>query len=109
MDSVEPGGIEITQAPQSAAPPPGADHVGQWENDEPMHSGVILGTAQRIIDTDITVHASACQWADGTLETGIGQPTVTLMGVYDINSDQARELASALLQVAAQVDGWAGR
>lgn len=88
------------------APPAGADYVGPWERDEPLHSRVIFGPGHRVIDTDITVRAGACQWADGTLETGIGQPVVTLLSTYDLNSDQARELAAALLEVAAQVDGW---
>jgi hypothetical protein len=35
--------------------------------------------------------------------------TVDLGESSPLNSDQARELAAALLEAAAEIDGWAGR
>ena len=56
---------------------------------------------------------SAVQWADGTIDDGqIEGPNVY---VYDLgeggplNSDQARELAAALMEAAAELDRWAQR
>jgi hypothetical protein len=70
---------------------------------------VILGADRKVTDHRLTVSPSAVQWADGTIDNGAIEPPqifVFNLGESDpLNSDQARELAAVLLEVAAQLDG----
>jgi hypothetical protein len=55
-------------------------------------------------DLAITVHSSGWQSPDGSIyETGV-MPSSSFL-----NADQARGLASALVEAAAEADGWSGR
>jgi len=57
----------------------------------------------------------AFQWSDGTLDDGdmLSAPGIAIHDVdagRPLNSDQARELAAALLEAAVEFDSWvAGR
>lgn len=103
---------ETPQAP-TVAPPPGTDFACAWQQ-RPVPYRTIFGVDRTVIDSDARVYAVAIQLADGTLDDG----TIEAPGLYvcdgardgmHLNSDQARELAAALLQTADEVDGWAGR
>jgi hypothetical protein len=60
--------------------------------------------ARDITDHDLVVQTSACQYTDGHLDE-----VHVSVGGDPLNSDQARELASALLEAADELDRWAGR
>lgn len=74
---------------------------------------VIEAPHRKITDHRLTVAPSAVQWADGTVDDGrIESPHIYVYGLDEgspLNSDQARELAAALLESAAEIDGWAQR
>jgi hypothetical protein len=69
-----------------------------------------MGPNRGITDTDVIIGPSAIQLADGRIALEENEPPrVHIEGNVDLNSDQARELASVLLEIAAELDGWAGR
>lgn len=99
-------------------PLPGADHVGKWDLDDPEHPEpyrLLFGFDRTVTDHTVRVYASAVQLADGTTEEGsIDGPSVYVASgqasaLEPLNSDQARELASALLEAAAEIDRWSAR
>jgi hypothetical protein len=71
----------------------------------------VFGAYRGVTDHSICVSTAAVQYAGGSLDAGrISAPSIDLMGsIENLNSDQARDLASALLEAAAEIDGWAGR
>jgi hypothetical protein len=96
--------------------PAGADFGDAWEGGSAYRAitGPILG----ITDSDVIVWASAIQKADGNIDTDVGNETPAVCidewddtqgHVLRVNSDQARELAAALLEAASVLDGWAAR
>ncbi|GJN99095.1 hypothetical protein NJB1907f44_48880 [Mycobacterium marinum] len=98
-----------TTTPTSPSPdielPAGAAFGDKWEGSPPER--LILGPTRGITDSDVVVWASAVQRADASIENGIDTPAIQIDGSTDaLNSDQARELAAALLQAADEIDGW---
>ncbi|BCI52901.1 hypothetical protein NIIDNTM18_21790 [Mycolicibacterium litorale] len=101
----------------SITPPAGADLVCQWEDhiegQQPYRA--IYGADRHITDHDATVYSAVTQLADGTLEDSdeLSPGIYVCQGDRDclskLNSDQARELAAALLECAAELDGWVQR
>src|SRR5258707_11144605 len=91
--------------------PTGAVFGDNWEG-EPAER-VIMGQNRSITDTDVVIWTSAIQFADGRIQQDEGgasePPLVHVDGGVDLNSDQARELAAALIEAAAEVDRWAAR
>jgi hypothetical protein len=93
--------------------PTGATTVDDWQHDDPQPYRVILGADRKVTDHKLTVSPSAVQWGDGSVDDG--RIEVPHVYVYDVdegnplNSDQARELAAALLEAAAEVDGWSAK
>jgi hypothetical protein len=91
-------------------PPPGAEFVDDWQSD-PSHR-VIFGADRTVTDHTVRVYASAVQLADGSIDDDLIEgPCVYVQdgehsGLERPNSDQARELAAALLETAAEIDGW---
>lgn len=90
--------------------PPGAAFGDVWEGQPPQR--VVMGQNRAVTDADVIVWTSAIQHLDGTLEKTNGDgrepPTAHIDGgPMDLNSDQCRELAAALLEAAAEIDGWA--
>lgn len=82
-------------------PPVGAAHVAQWE-DVDTNTGpwrAVTFTRHQVIDSDASMSMSACQYDDGRLD----EFGIFVVGDY-LNSDQARELAGALLGAAAEMD-----
>jgi hypothetical protein len=94
------------------APPPGAWFVDDWGS-AGDDCRVILGVARAAVDSDIKVNTCCIQHADGHIDDGSTNeyPHVYLsLGKRgNLNSDQARELAALLLEMAAEIDGWASR
>jgi hypothetical protein len=91
--------------------PAGAVEASQWEQRELPYrlinnAGQITTDHENWLDLD-----ASCLRADGTIDEGrIMLPQVYVDGGdRGFNSDQARELASALLEAAAELDRWAGR
>jgi hypothetical protein len=84
--------------------PPGAVRADVWEGDGPQR--VVMGQTRGITDSDFTVWTSAIQCADGRIDSE--PPEVHIAGDTDsgLNSDQARQLAAALLEAAAEMDVW---
>ena len=98
---------------ESPGLPAGARAIGDWEADDPQPYRAIEAAHRKITDHRLTVAPSAVQWADGSVDDGrIEGPHVYVYGLDEgcpLNSDQARELAAALLESAAEIDGWAQR
>jgi hypothetical protein len=91
--------------------PAGARTLDTWQDcGDPQPYRVILAADRTITDHRLTVSPSAVQWADGTIDDGrIEGPHIYLFNLGEgdpLNSDQARELAAVLLEVAGQLDGW---
>ncbi|WP_165612365.1 hypothetical protein [Mycolicibacterium porcinum] len=54
--------------------------------------------------------ATAVQWTNCAIEDGTTDECPKIwIDHSDLNSDQARELATVLLEMAAEVDGWVHR
>ena len=86
--------------------PAGAVSADTWQEGERL----VFGPDRSIIDSDLNIWTSAIQLADGRIDTEQPEPPkVHIEGGVDLNSDQARELASALLEAAAEVDSWCTR
>lgn len=100
-------------APAAAAPPPGTDMACPWEGNPAYRT--VFGIDRTVTDSAARVYTTAYQLADGSLDDGtiLDAPSVSVCdGERDgliLNSDQARELASVLLQAAAELDGWVTR
>jgi hypothetical protein len=62
----------------------------------------ILGREWTITDAHLNVWTEGAQWEDGRIDA----PSVRLSGgvLGELNSDQARELAAALLEAATEID-----
>jgi hypothetical protein len=96
------------------SPPFGATTEDSWQHNDPHSYRVVFGADRTVTDHGLKVSTNVVQWADGTIDlTGIVEaPHVYVFDLGDgnpLNSDQARELAAALLEAAAELDGWAGR
>jgi hypothetical protein len=72
---------------------------------------VVLGIPHTVTDSDVTLSTSCIQHLDGRIDDGSGDecPRVYIDQPVELNSDQARELAALLLELAAQIDGWVAR
>ncbi|WP_155765491.1 hypothetical protein [Mycobacterium colombiense] len=93
-------------------PPPGFIAPDLWEagwilsRDETRAWRLVYRHAQTVTDHGAYACVRAVQYSDGSLEDV--EILVNGAGSDDpLNSDQARELAAALLEVATEVDGWA--
>ncbi|MDC8980674.1 hypothetical protein PR370_01075 [Mycobacterium marinum] len=88
--------------------PPGATWADQWDD----VGRVVTGPHRHVTDSDVRIWTSALQRTDGAInnQRDYWPPQVHVEGnVIDVNSDQARELAAALLEAAALIDGWVAR
>ena len=87
----------------NVTPPADIENVGGWDLDGYRD---IFGFDRTVTDHRVRVYAFGSQASDGR----IYDPTVQLAEGEDdgpgLNSDQARELAAALLQIADEIDGW---
>jgi hypothetical protein len=93
--------------------PDGATTNDDWQGHDRQPYRVVLGADRTVTDHPVKVSPSAVQWADGSIDDGhIEGPNVYVIDggnwLSPLNSDQARELAAALLEAAAEIDGWSG-
>jgi hypothetical protein len=96
------------------APPAGARPIEDWQAIEPQPYRVVIGDDRTVTDHKLRVSPTAIQLADGSIDDGttIEAPSVYVFDLGEsspLNSDQARELAAALLEAAAVLDGWMAR
>jgi hypothetical protein len=95
--------------------PVGADESGSWIDvtEDPIYGqGFRIAYCHRhdIAGLHLSVEGSAIQLADGTVDGEIEPPCVNIIVSPEMFSTAAaRELAAALIAVADQLDGWAGR
>jgi hypothetical protein len=92
--------------------PAGAVFGDIWQGQGDDIYRVIMGANRGVTDSDVVIWTSAIRFWDGSLDTDgeVETPAVHIDGDTDrLNSDHARELASALVEAAAEVDRWAGR
>ena len=86
--------------------PAGADDVGDFDCDGYRD---IYGVDRTVTDHAARVYAFGSQAADGRLyDLAVYIADGDAAGPI-LNSDQARELAAALLEAANELDGWAAR
>ncbi|HEY2085721.1 MAG TPA: hypothetical protein VGH54_06775, partial [Mycobacterium sp.] len=90
--------------------PAGADFGDIWEGEGDDVHRVVMGDTRGITDTDVIVWTSAIQYWDGSIDTDgeIEKPALHIdagagADISSLNSDQARELAAALLEAAAEL------
>jgi hypothetical protein len=100
--------MPTTTTPQPNVPlPAGAVFGDVWEGIDPKR--VIMGPNRGVTDSDAYIWTTAIQRTDGRIEDGPEPPQVHIEADTDyagLNSDQCREMASLLLEAAAQLDGW---
>lgn len=87
--------------------PVGAVFGGDWEGDGPHR--VVFGGNRGVDGHQAAVQTASIQFADGRVDDGrlVEAPSVTVLDADHLTSVQARELASALLAAADEIDGWA--
>ncbi len=86
--------------------PAGVEQAGPWDREGYRD---LYGSDRTVTDHRVRVYTLGSQACDGT----ISDPAAYLAdGENDgpeLNSDQARELAAALLEAAAELDKWTAR
>lgn len=106
--------MSMTTATDSYAnvpPPPGFVAPDEWtagrilSHDESRAWRLIFSPDRTVTDHDACVSIRACQYSDGSLDDEIALFVLGVSWDNGLNSDQARELAAALLEAAAQLDG----
>ncbi len=103
----------MTTTPTTIAPPPGARFVDDWGTSGD-NSRVILGDNHTVTGSHVLVSTACAQHLDGHIDdgsTGNQSPSIYLDSNPEVglNSDQARELAALLLELAAHIDLWVTR
>lgn len=103
-----------TTSPHPDVPlPAGALEADTWQALDRQPYRVVFGASRDVTDHAACVSTSAIQWADGNLDRGVIEaPGLVILSGGEsepFNSDQARELAAALLEAASELDGWAAR
>jgi hypothetical protein len=116
-------------APHCVAPPAGAT-PDIWQDDGPTSYRVVDGRVRNVDVnrasneglTGVSVYTHAVQLADGSLSFAAsdGAPGVSIDTFWrddpngpphdtgiSVTAEEARELAAALLEAAAEIDGWA--
>lgn len=96
----------IADIPDVAVPPT-VQVMWDWQldADEPPYR-MLYGGQWTVTDHEARIETRAMQRTDGSLEdAGVDMH----VGDDPLNSDQARELAAALLEAAAELDGWVAR
>ncbi len=94
--------------------PAGVARINAWEPEgDQAHYRFIVGATRTVTDHPIHVSVHAFQWSDGTLDDGdiLSPPGIAIHNAdacVPLTSDQARELAAALLEAAAEFDSWVG-
>jgi hypothetical protein len=91
-------------------PVPAGAVADEWQDDVPLPYRVLFGDLRGIDGLDIdrlSVQATAVQYTDGRIDDGSAyEAPHVYLGDDALSSSQARELASALIATADEVDGW---
>ena len=84
--------------------PAGAVDCRDWEDTETRPWRTVAFVSRRVTDHQAHIEMCACQYVDGNLDDF----EIVIVGAdfEKLNSDQAREMAAALLEAAAELDGW---
>src|ERR1700729_1059198 len=110
---IEGVAMSTTTEPRNVPLPTGATKVHDWARPRGgMPYRFITFTDRTVTDHLVRVSIHAFQWADGSLADGAGAegngveaPGIAVLEASDpLNSDQARELAAALLAAADEID-----
>lgn len=86
-------------------PPGGLAFIDVWEGDEPTR--FFLGGDRGISGHPAVVQTAGIQRADGHVKGT--EITVVDADQCGMTAEQARQLAAALVEAAAEVDGWAAK
>jgi hypothetical protein len=89
--------------------PAGAVFGDAWEGDDLKR--IVMGPDRGITDSGVIVWTSAVQSAQGRITSEQPEPPQVHIegGALGLNSDQARELASVLLEAADEMDSWSSQ
>lgn len=87
--------------------PAGAESAGAWEDFGSQPWRVIWGP-ERFITDEVNVASCACQYADGSLDSGDRDGPSVFIGGYRVPVDRARVMVAALQECLDEIDGWAG-
>ena len=92
-------------------PTPEGAKADAWQDNNGQSYRIIYGTSRGIVDRpDVILFPSAVQLGDGTVDTGdqVEPPVlyVEVQGERGLTAVQARALATALVESAAQLDRW---
>jgi hypothetical protein len=79
--------------------------ASDWQPNDPLPYRIILGEDRGITNHKMAVHTVAVQFADGRIADGRIKAAIVYSG-QGLSGTQARELASALLEAADQLDRW---
>lgn len=91
-----------TTSPTDIPVPDRIESVGRWGDGYRD----IFGFDRTITDHPARVYSLASQRADGAIDLALVVVARGEEAAFEFNSDQARELAAALLQTAGEIDGW---
>jgi hypothetical protein len=93
----------MTTTPTPDVPlPAGLDLISDWENGQRS----MFGSDRNVTDHKLRVYPWAVQNTSGLIDGCQVELVDDEDPVASLNSDQARELAAALLEAAAEGDGW---
>lgn len=90
--------------------PPGADFADDWQ---PQGYRIVYG-CRREVGGGIEVSASVAQLADGTINRSSEKYDPPLVhvdaigGDFELTTEQAREMAGAIVDTVNELDGWTG-
>jgi hypothetical protein len=110
-------GVAATTEPRNVPLPAGFVTADDWQWSRGCMPYRFVFTDWTVTDHRVAVSMHAFQWADGALADGTGAegygveaPSISVLDAigHSMNSDQARELAAALLAAAAELDGLEG-
>jgi hypothetical protein len=102
--------VAMTTTQPPALPAGATAEPNEWLEGRAQPYRIIYARDRRITDHRRALSPSALQWDDGTIDGGnVEPPGIYVYGLDEsapLKSDQARELATALLETADEIDGW---
>ena len=96
--------MQTTATPLPDVQPPAGTKPDVWEGNPAQR--VVAGINRGIDGHDVLVWTAAVQYADGSLREP-AEVHVELDHDDAMTADQARALATELIEAAAEIDGWA--
>lgn len=83
--------------------PAGVDAASTWD-DWDFQCRVIWTRSITVVST--VVAGSGIQLPNGTIDAGVDEPPLVMVGESQFTTAQARELAAAIVATANLIDGW---